>query len=506
MRKMLLVFAALLLLIVTAAAASAETYSFGDIRAQVEIPSDYEMVLTPYNLSAKADWIASQGLDYDALSNSFESEGILLQAIDAETNRTLVISALRDTDGQTYFDLNNQDEDMRKEFRVSHTNGTAYGILGYTYSSAKWANYGKVTLRFLQTQYTLRQDGQLVCSGYQRRTIRNGYTITLDMQVRDRTAKEADNTALEKVMKTFTFTEILPMPELPIKLTVSAAPPAETNEDTFTIKGTTARKATVTATVFSLGSAGGQSYQTTANGSGSFSIKVKLPAQGVYSLTLTAEAEGAITAQRLYSVTFQQGILPVDLVTHPGETLNDETVFSGTTVAGAKIQLAISGPINYSKSVSGSQFNFKVDTSAEGTYQFVLSVTKKGLQDRVFTFTAVRSYTDAEREDKIRASAKKMTYANLPKAENRGKSVVETGWITGIEKNIDEWVVTFALTQTNSGYKDIVYLICREEPAWSVGDQVKVYGTASGTFSEINEDGKIKSYPRIDVSFMEAAQ
>ena len=205
---MLLVFAALLLLIVTAAAASAETYSFGDIRAQVEIPSDYEMVLTPYNLSAKADWIASQGLDYDALSNSFESEGILLQAIDAETNRTLVISALRDTDGQTYFDLNNQDEDMRKEFRVSHTNGTAYGILGYTYSSAKWANYGKVTLRFLQTQYTLRQDGQLVCSGYQRRTIRNGYTITLDMQVRDRTAKEADNTALEKVMKTFTFTEI----------------------------------------------------------------------------------------------------------------------------------------------------------------------------------------------------------------------------------------------------------------------------------------------------------
>ncbi|MBR3741283.1 MAG: hypothetical protein IKN04_12655 [Clostridia bacterium] len=506
MRKMLLISALALLLVMIAAAASAETYSFGDIRAQVEIPSDYETVLTPYNLSSKADWIASQGLDYDALANSFEAEGILLQAIDEETNRTLVISALRDTDAQTYFDLNNQDEDMRKEFRVSHTNGSVYSILGYTYSSAKWANYGKVTLRFLQTQYTLRQNGQLVCSGYQRRTIRNGYTITLDMQVRDRTAKEADNTALEKVMKTFTFTEILPMPELPIKLTVSAAPPAETNEDTFTVKGTTARKATVTVTAFSLGSAGGQTFQTTANGSGAFSVKVKLPAQGVYSVTLTSEAEGAIAAQRLYSVTFQQGILPVDLVTHPGETLNDETVFSGTTVAGAKIQLAISGPITYSKSVTGSQFNFKVDTSAEGAYQFVLTVTKKGLQERIFTFTAVRSYTDAEREDKIRASAKKMTYENLPKSENRGKTVVETGFITGVEKNIDEWVVTFALTQTGSGYKDIVYLICREEPAWTVGDKVKVYGVASGTFSEINEEGKIKSYPRIDVSIIEATE
>ena len=506
LRKMLLISALALLLVMIAAAASAETYSFGDIRAQVEIPSDYETVLTPYNLSSKADWIASQGLDYDALANSFEAEGILLQAIDEETNRTLVISALRDTDAQTYFDLNNQDEDMRKEFRVSHTNGSVYSILGYTYSSAKWANYGKVTLRFLQTQYTLRQNGQLVCSGYQRRTIRNGYTITLDMQVRDRTAKEADNTALEKVMKTFTFTEILPMPELPIKLTVSAAPPAETNEDTFTVKGTTARKATVTVTAFSLGSAGGQTFQTTANGSGAFSVKVKLPAQGVYSVTLTSEAEGAIAAQRLYSVTFQQGILPVDLVTHPGETLNDETVFSGTTVAGAKIQLAISGPITYSKSVTGSQFNFKVDTSAEGAYQFVLTVTKKGLQERIFTFTAVRSYTDAEREDKIRASAKKMTYENLPKSENRGKTVVETGFITGVEKNIDEWVVTFALTQTGSGYKDIVYLICREEPAWTVGDKVKVYGVASGTFSEINEEGKIKSYPRIDVSIIEATE
>ena len=506
MRKLLLVFVFSLLLISAAATANAETYSFGDIRAQVEIPADYETVLTPYNLSSKADWITEQGLDYDALANSFEAEGILLQAVDAETNRTLVITALRDTDGQTYFDLNNQDEDMRKEFRVSHTNGTAYGILGYTYSSAKWANYGKVNLRFLQTQYTLRQDGQLVCSGYQRRTIRNGYTITLDMQVRDRTAKEADNTALEKVMKTFTFTEILPMPELPIKLTVSSAPPAETNEDTFTVKGTTAKKATVTATVFSLGTSGGQTYQTTANGSGSFSMKVTLPAQGIYSVTITAEAEGAITAQRLYSVTFQKGVLPVDLTVHPGDTLNDETLFSGTTVAGAKIQLAISGPITYSKTVTGSKFNFKVDTSAEGTYQFVLSVTKKGLQERTFTFSAVRSYTDAEREDKIRSKAKKMTYANLPKAENRGKAVVETGWITGIEQNIDEWVVTFAMTQSGSSYKDIVYLICREEPAFTVGDKVKVYGTASGTFSEINEDGKIKSYPRIDVSFMDAAQ
>jgi hypothetical protein len=148
-----------------------------------------------------------------------------------------------------------------------------------------------------------------------------------------------------------------------------------------------------------------------------------------------------------------------------------------------------------------------VDTSAEGTYQFVLTVNKKGLQERQFTFTGVRSYTDTEREEKLRSSAKKMTYANLPKTENKGKMVVETGYLTGdVEQSINEWVVTMAMTKTNNdNYKDIVYLICTEEPAWAEGTQIRVYGQASGTYSVLTDDGNIKSYPRIDVSILEKA-
>ena len=506
MRKYMWLIIACAALLCLTAPAMAETYSFGDIRATVEIPEDYTVVLTPYNLSTQTEWLAQQGLDYDALANDFEAEGILLEAFDEKNGRTLVITALRDVDGQTYFDLNNQDEDMRKEYRVSHTNGSAYGVLGYTYSSAKWVNYGKNALRFLNTQYALRQEGQLVCSGYQRRTIRNGYTITLDMQVKDRSAKEADNNALEKVMKSFSFTEILPMPELPVKLAITTAPPTETNDNTFTIKGTTAKKATVTAAVFSIGTNGSSSYTTTAGGNGSFSIKCTLPGQGVYSVTLTSEAEGAITAQRIYSVTYQQGILPVDLLQTPGDTLNDQTIVSGTTIAGAKIQLAISGPNNYSRTVSGNKFNFKVDTSAEGTYQFVLSVNKKGLTERVFTFSGTRKYTDAERIEKVRDEAKKITYANLSKNENNGKTVVITGYLTGVTQSINEWVVTVAMTKSGNTYKDIVYVICQEEPPLEEGTMLKVYGKASGAYSVINDEGNIKNYPRIDELYMEPAQ
>lgn len=504
-KSMLVLSGALLLTLVFSAFALAETYSFGDVRAAVTLPDDFEQVLTPYNLGLNRDWLEQHGLDHDSLSNTFDQEGVLLMAYDEEEGRTLVITALRDVDGQTYFDLNNQDESMRKEFRVSHTNGTAYGVLGYTYTSAKWANYGKNALRFLQTEYTLRQEGELICAGYQRRTIRNGYTITLDMQIRGRSPKQADNSLLEKVMKTWEFTEVLPMPALPIKLSLTSAPPTETSEAAFTIKGTTVRKAQVTATLFSLGTTSGLTFTDTANNSGNFSIKVTLPSQGVYSLTLTAELEGSITAQRLYSVTFRQGMLPVDLTVTPGDSLDDETIVSGTTEAGAKTQLSVSGPISYNKIVSGNQFSFKVDTHLEGTYQFVLAITKKGMHDRTYSFTGTRTYSDSERGDKIRANAKKMAYANLARTENQGKSIWVEGYITGVTQSINEWVVTFALTKSGNSYKDVCYVICQEKPAYPSDAKVRVYGTAAGTYTVLNENGSVKTYPRIEAAIIDPA-
>ena len=504
MRKFLLSLACLMLLLITPALA--DTYSFEGIHASLEIPSDYEVVLTPYNLSSNTAWLSDQGMDYDALMNAFEAEGILLQAYDAENDRILVLTALQDLDAQTFFDLNNQDEDMRREYRVSHTNGSAYGVLGYSYSSSKWRNYGGDELRFLQTKYSLRQEGREVCTGYQRRTIRNGYTITLDMQVLNRAAKEADEKALEKIMDTFQFTKILPMPELPIKLALTSAPPSETNSDTFTIKGSSAKNAKVTATVFSLGATGSQTFKDTAGTDGAFSIKVTLPSQGVYSLTLTAEAEGAITAQRMYSVTYQKGMLPVDLTITPSETLTDTTEFAGSTISGAKIQVAVSGPVNTSKTSTKQNFSIEIDTSAEGTYQFVVTVTKKGLDDRIFTFTGVRSYSEIDRVNKIKDQAKKIEYSNLQKSSNEGKTVALTGYITDIVPSTGEWVITFALSKSGEKYKQITYVITETEPQYQEGDKVKVYARAAGSYSVLEADNTLKNYPRLEAYFFESVE
>lgn len=494
------------ILICLPAAVLAQTYTFGDVRASVDIPAEYETVLTPYNLATQGEYLAAQGKDAETLQAEFAAEGVLLMAIDAETDRTLVITALKDVDAQTYFDLNLQDEDMRKEFRVSHSNGSAYGVLGYSYTDKKpeWKNYGGDTLRFLVTKYSLRQEGQLVCTGYQRRTIRNGYTITLDMQVRGRMAKENDNDALEAVMKTWQFTEILPMPALPIKLTVSSAPPASTNEGTFTITGSTQKKATVTATVFSMGKANGETFTTVANNSGNFSLPVKLSSQGVYSLTLTAEAPDAIAAKRQYKISYRKNELPVEITAAPPAVLSDETLVAGSTIAGAKIQLAVSGPAEYVRSTTGKTFSFKVDTSAEGTYHFVLSVNKKGMEEQVFTYTASRTYSDLERRDRIRESARRIDYKNLAKNEYQGRTAKETGYVTSVTQTISEWVVTLALTKTNAGnYKEIIYVICQEEPGVTTDAQVTVYGQTAGAYSVLNEEGNVKVYPRMNAYFFD---
>ena len=505
MRKFLISLACILLLF--AVPALAETYSFQGVRASVDIPKDtYDMILTPSNLSANQEWLAAQGMDFDAISNAFEREGVLLRAYDSKNNRTLVITALQDLDAQTYFDLNNQEDEMRREYRLSHTNGTAYSILGYNYSSAAWKNYGEDKLRFLHTKYSLRQDGVQVHTGYQRRTIRNGYTITLDMQVTGRSAKEADEKALDKIMKSFQFTQILPMPELPIKLNFSSAPPTETNEESFTVKGVTGKNAQVTATVVSLGTSGSQTFTASASKTGSFSLKVTLPSQGVYSVTLTSEAPGAITAQRMFSVTYQKGLLPVDLTVTPASTLGDTTKISGSTISGAKTQVAVSGPVNISKTTTSKDFNFTLDTSAEGVYNIVISVTKKGLDSRVFTYTAVRAYSDVERLEKIREEAKNIAYSNLRKTSNEGKIVGLTGYIAEITPSTDEWVVTFALKRKDGVYSNIVYVICTEEPPFSEGSKAKLFGKATGTYTVLDVDGDIKNFPRVEAFFFDPAE
>lgn len=269
-------------------AASAENFTYDDFCATFTLPNGvYSEVITAQNYESKADFLVSQGYDEDYLRSDFEENGLRMIAFDTRNNRRFVLTAEQDVDAKNYFDLNDQDEAMRKKFRTGHTDGSVYGILGYNYSSATWKNYGGNVLRFLQTKYTLYQGGEFRYAGAQRRTIRNGYTITLDMQTPGRKLGDDDVRALESIMKTWNFTRILDTPELPIQLVLTSEPPQETHDATFVIKGNTLSKAGARVTVINTSGTQSAAFETTAGSNGKFSLKVTLPSRGVYTVKLT---------------------------------------------------------------------------------------------------------------------------------------------------------------------------------------------------------------------------
>lgn len=490
--------------------ALAQTYNFDEIYASIELPDGtYDTVLTPSTLNGYAGFLTANGTDVEAAADEFKTQGILLKAYDTENDRIFVLSALETVDSQMYFDLNEQDEAMRREFRVSHKDGTAYGVLGYNYSSSAWKNYGENTLRFLNTQYTLRQNGTETCQGYQKRTIRNGYTITLDMQVYGRKAGESDLKALDKIMNSFEFTQVLPMPKLPAKLILSSSIPSELSDATFTISGLTTRKAEVTVTALSLDSSDSVLFTDTANSEGEFSVKVTLPAQGVYTITIAAEGSDTLRTQFAYTTNYQRGLLAVSFDSQPGNILGAETVVSGTTLSGVDTQLVVNGPNGYvyDKSTTNKAFKFTVDTSADGTYQFSLTFGKKGYNTRSFTYTATRSMTSSERTASVRESASSPSYEKLKKNLDsyENKIVTFTGYIAEMSesKSVGEWTVVLGLTKLDSGYNDLIYVICADDPNVAIGQKVRMYGTVSGEFPIVNEN---RSYPRCEMIFFESAE
>ena len=183
MRRLSLILIVILML-AAAMPASAETYHFANIFMSVEVPNaTYLTQLTPDKLEDNEAYITSIGETVESMKQKFADEGILLWAYDAEKGRTLIISAVQDDSAKTLFDINQQTADTRASYRANHTNGVFYSKTDYSFESCEWKNFGNEQGRFLMLKYARRMDGKIAYRGLWRRTIRNGYSITLDMRV-----------------------------------------------------------------------------------------------------------------------------------------------------------------------------------------------------------------------------------------------------------------------------------------------------------------------------------
>jgi hypothetical protein len=493
-------------LMFTALPAVAESYVFEAVYAGVQLPEGvYKTVLTPGDLPENEAFIVAKGGTVEAWAADFAARGVLLQAYDDANGRVLVITALADVDAKRYFDINELNSDTRGIYRRSHGTDGAYTILGYDYDSISWKNFTAIG-RFLQLRYSYREGGELVRRGYQRRTIRNGYTITMDMQVYGRQLTGGDNSALNRVFNTFTFSKILPMPELPLTLDETATAPVETGESSFTMKGKTKAGAKLTAVLMSFGTSTTQIFEATANRSGNYSLDVKLPAEDVYLMTLTVSSVGLEDVSKAYNIRYQEGLLPVQITAAPPSELNaDEFLLAGVTdQTGVQASLSVNGVETNAKPDRSGRFSFTIDTSREGAYDIRLNLTKRGLQDRSFQYQSYRYLTQQAQEEALKQSAVSPSYAELFTAVDtqEGKTLTYQGNIIAKENKDGEWITRLALKKTDSGFEDVLILVSDADPGYSVDTPVTVYGQFIGLNIGQDASGAEERLPKLQLSLI----
>ncbi len=504
MRKMVLFLIILTLGLLIALPGLCQTLTFDSIYATVSIPDSYTL-LTPETMELHKDFLESRGTTQDVMLQSFQAEGIFLQAWSPDGKTCLQITALNDVDAQDYFDIDQQSVAVRAQYRKEHLSGEAYKALGISYDSAEWKKtsaYG----RFLMLKYEQRIGGEVDHKGYARRTIRNGHTITLDYQVYDRNPTTKDRKFLDDVMETFKFTKVLPMPgNVSARVQLTKQAPEKTNSATFKVEGVTAPKAEVTGSLLGMSDTKPILVKDTANRSGEFSLTFNMPKEGTYSMGLTVTVDDQVIDEitGLPPITYDKTILPVNFdEDFPTDLTSDKLVISGTSAPGVKVQCTVNGESDSKKVSASKEFSFSINTKQEGAYSISLVFTKKGLAEQRFSFIATREWSESEKQDKIRAEAIKPAHSVLASKIKgyTGRIMGYTAYVTGYTKSSAGWVVNMAMRKVGGQYRDIIIVTTKDEPSFAVDTQVKMYGTCTGMY-EIQSEGGSKEYPSFELLF-----
>lgn len=514
MKKFLLALLAALC-ILGVACAGAETLTFDAISATCEIDDDY-ILITADNMSAHPDWIANRGSTLEALLADFEARGVLAQAWSKADDVCIEFTAVKDSLANEYFDIDQQSTATRSSYRKQHLNGAQFKSEGYSYSSAEWKNYTKGG-RFLMLKYTRSYGGESY-KGFARRTIRNGYTITVDYKVYGRNLKNADNNKLTEILKTWKFTTVKGKPlDVVNKVVFTEFPPMETNTGKFSVEGTCDPGLHFTGVLMRMSSPDPIVIEADATAKGKFSMDVELPEEGVWLMTLTVDNQGTVTEEIVFdTTTYQAKLLPVNFdedmpidfeVAEASEINSNTLVISGKTMRNVKIQCIVGD--SYDKQVTtnaNGTFSFKIDTSKEGNYNITVVFQKKNYTTRRFTAMGSRVLTEEDVKANYREEAVKPAYSTLT-----DKIKGYTGRIMGYnlylvsktEQEDGKWLVQMGMrtsTKTKSGYRDIVYIIAEEEPTFEVGSKQKMYGKCTG---EMEVEGK--DYPAFELLFWDGA-
>lgn len=443
-----------------AGVAFATEYNFASIHATITIPEDYT-VLQLNNLEHREDLISAKNLNIEDIKTDFETRGVLLQAWKDDT--ILEVSAVKNDRSNLIFDVDKQSEEVRGGWRTSFYPKNEYLDQGYDYKSSAWKNFGKNVGRFLVQKYTHTVNGIKDYNAFARRTIKNGFEITVEMKALNRNVVTLDNTNLNKIFKTFVFTKTEDLSgAASARVNITKYPLSESKDRKVEIAGEAEQGVEFTAAVMSLGAQEPIIIKAEANNKNRFSIPITFSKQGVYLITLNATNNGEEIGEWAFPVTYREGLLAVDINEVPEFITTDEYKIRGTAEPGASIQILMNDKTIGNKRVTREgKFVITLDTKAEGYYEVVLVFDKRDLKTRRFKLSFTRKMSEEESTEKLIIASLTASYTNLlKKSENYiNKNVKFTAYVESIDEQDNGNVIKIAYSKKNNQYLNYAFLI-----------------------------------------------
>ena len=535
MRKSLLLILVLLLTAVCACAAAGNEYPLSPLSGKIAVDESNYIVLTPDNLSEHPDLLTTIGKSAEELTSDWSARGVVLQAWTKNLENCVEIAVVQDDLSAKYVDLNAQDNGARKLYYKEAA--TQAREAGFVVTASEVENkLHKSSGYWVIYPYLLRVDGQEY-RGIMRKTVRNGYTISVDYQKKNgRKPTKTDKDKGRDVINMIVIDDVAPaMPqtgavtgqEAPVSetsaevpegaanaLNVNVLPPDITNDGVFTVEGSAYPGAEVIVSAMRLSSSSSDFFSAIAGKNGSFKVKVTLPGEGVYTVSASMYVNNTPVADAfLNSVKYTTTEIPVTFAAEfPTVLSSDELVITGTTIKNVNIQcIAMYGsteltvkPHNPARTNGTGSFTFRIPTKGEGEYNITLVFEKKGFEYLRRSFTATRTLTEEDTKSRAAAKAEKVSYNNLIKKLDSfiGRNLVFDAHIVKTEQVGEEWILTAALKLNKGAYSNLLIFVCKEDPGLAESSKVKLYGTCFGAYEIQSEEGTA-TYPGLDYLFCE---
>ena len=467
------------------------------------------LVVSPQLALVYAPLLEEAGIDADALAEELDVCGVQSRAYNPPFSQWLSIVVWSDDLSEDIYDIEAVTDAQRRTMRTRAQNSNLFESTGMRAQDVEW--HKERGVYWLYLHYTRTRGGETTGHGIRYVTVRNGMYIALDWQLASGRFGNRDLASLRARLADLTFTERVEQPMRAARLTAEI--PSETITSELIITGQTEPGALLVAEAPD----GRGELQTLSVGeagkNGLFSLLVPLEAEGRYTITLTASADGMLDTSVSGEVAFSAKTLPVSLSgLQEGGSLvvtQDTFTLTGQTLAGVQMQLVTPKGLAKKRAANDGTFSFDLTTKDEGTYDYTLICTKDGYNQRRIPFTLVRQMTDAQERAAIKKSAEPISYKKLQQdlPENAGKTLVISGPVTELSSAGEHTYLRMMYNKNADGvWYNPVIVVGTGELGVREGDMATLAVTVDGVYEEQDAQGNPVSVPRLSLIFVDKVQ